>query len=444
MSSFWPTLISSASAIESSRICERKVFSLDSATSARCASSSRRFSPSRWRCHLVVDQLLRNRDLDLRQQLVDDLVARLHALAELLRLAELLAQVGTQLADGVELAGDLGEVVVGGRQLALLDADHGHGDLGGLALVVATEQRRLEGGGLAGGEGVEGIVDAVDQLAGAELVGDVRCGVDLFAADGRDQVEVDEVAGLGGAVDGDEGAEPGTQVLQLVLHLIRSHRHRVDLELQRVVLREGEVGANVDLDGELQVAGEVLLVRPLGDVGLGTPERTQLLGVGGLAVELVEPVADGVVQHLGAADALVDDGRRHLALAEAGDVHRLRDVLVGVLDAGLELFWRDGDAELHAGRAELLDGRADHGVVLLDVIGGLCGRGDRIRTCDLPLPKRALYQAELRPVVRRKKASHSLAACAAGNVGADVHTCWHGRHRDPGGARVRGALPRVR
>src|SRR5215207_4501639 len=24
-------------------------------------------------------------------------------------------------------------------------------------------------------------------------------------------------------------------------------------------------------------------------------------------------------------------------------------------------------------------------------------RGDRIRTCDLPLPKRALYQAELRP-----------------------------------------------
>ena len=26
-------------------------------------------------------------------------------------------------------------------------------------------------------------------------------------------------------------------------------------------------------------------------------------------------------------------------------------------------------------------------------------RGDRIRTCDFTLPKRALYQAELRPVV---------------------------------------------
>ena len=131
--------------------------------------------------HLVVDQLLRDRDLDLLEQLVDDLVARLHALAELLRLAELLAQVGAQLADRVELAGDLGEVVVGRRQLALLDAEHRHRDLGVLALVVAAEQRSLERRGLAGGQGVERVVDAVDQLARAELVGDVRRGVDLFA-----------------------------------------------------------------------------------------------------------------------------------------------------------------------------------------------------------------------------------------------------------------------
>jgi hypothetical protein len=31
---------------------------------------------------------------------------------------------------------------------------------------------------------------------------------------------------------------------------------------------------------------------------------------------------------------------------------------------------------------------------------GLVNRGDRIRTCDFLLPKQALYQAELRPVVR--------------------------------------------
>ena len=113
------------------------------------------------------------------------------------------ARLGLQLVEGVELAGDLGEVVVGLGELALLDGDDGDGDLGGLALVVAAEQLRLEGGGLAGGEGVERLVDALDEVTRAELVGDAAGGVDLGAVDGGDQVDGDEVAGLGGTVDGD-------------------------------------------------------------------------------------------------------------------------------------------------------------------------------------------------------------------------------------------------
>ena len=35
--------------------------------------------------------------------------------------------------------------------------------------------------------------------------------------------------------------------------------------------------------------------------------------------------------------------------------------------------------------------------------GRIQSRGDRIRTCDIQLPKLALYQAELRPVVTRRK-----------------------------------------
>ena len=267
--------------------------------------------------------------------------------------------------------------------------------------------------------------------------------VDLFAADGGDQVEVDEVAGLGGAVDRDEGAEAGAQVLQLVLHLIRGHRHRVDLELQRVVLGQREVGAHVDLDGELQVAGEVLLVRPLGDVGLGAAERAQLLVVGGLAVELVEAVADGVVEHLGAADALVDDGRRHLALAEAGDVHRLGDVLVGVVDARLELFGGDGDAELHA------RGLSFSTVVL--TMGSyswmwlvVCAVG---ATGFEPATSRSQSghstKLSYAPRSAEKGLAQSSGVCCEECRCACSH-CWHGRHRDPGGARVRGALPRVR
>jgi hypothetical protein len=44
-----------------------------------------------------------------------------------------------------------------------------------------------------------------------------------------------------------------------------------------------------------------------------------------------------------AADALVKDGCRHLALAETRDVYTLGDVLVGVVKAWLELLWSNLD-----------------------------------------------------------------------------------------------------
>ena len=46
---------------------------------------------------------------------------------------DLIGQVVFELVDGVELAGQLGELVVGLGQLALLDRADGHGDLGVLA-----------------------------------------------------------------------------------------------------------------------------------------------------------------------------------------------------------------------------------------------------------------------------------------------------------------------
>src|SRR5690606_3123611 len=106
-------------------------------------------------------------------------------------------------------------------------------------------------------------------------------------------------------------------------------------------------------------------------------------------------VADCVVEHLFATDSLVDEGRRNLALAKTGDVDLRADVLIGVVDARLELVGGDRDAELDAGRAELLYRGRDHGFHLI-VCCATC-RGDRIRTCGLSVPNRALYQAELRP-----------------------------------------------
>ena len=123
-----------------------------------------------------------------------------------------------------------------------------------------------------------------------------------------------------------------------------------------------ELGAHVDLDLDEQVAGEVLLVRPLDDVGARTADDAQLVRLDGLAVERVEALVDGVLDDRAATDALVDDRGGNLALAEAGDLHVLRDVLVCVSDARLELIGRDRDVQLDPRRGELLDGAVDHAV----------------------------------------------------------------------------------
>src|SRR6185312_13777710 len=317
--------------------------------------------------HLVEHELLRNGDVERLEQFVDDLVARLSALLEDLGLAELLAQICLQLVDGVELARDLGEVIVGGGQLALLDRGELDRDLRLLALVVAAEQRGLEGRGLAGGERVERLVDSLEEFAGADLVGDGVRGVDLGARDLGDEVELGEVARLRRAVHGDQGAEAAEQVLQLGLDLIIRDLDGVNGELETVELRHGELRTNVDLDGDLEVTAEVLDVGKPDHVGLWTTEWAQLLLVDGLSVELVEPIAHRVVQHLFATDALVDDRCGHLALAEAGNGDGFRDVAVGVINAGLQLFGRDRDGQFHAGGAQLLD-RGLHVVLLLIVV----------------------------------------------------------------------------
>ena len=290
--------------------------------------------------HLGLDEGRRHRDLDLLDELVDDLVARLRTLAEHLGAGDLLLDVVLELLDGVELARDLCEVVVGLGQLALLDRLDRDRDEGGLALVVAAEQHRVERRGLACREGVERVVDAVDELTGAQLVRDRVRGVDDVVADLRLEVDLQEVALLRRAVDGDECAEARAQGIQLVLDVVGADLGVVDLELEAVVLRQVELGTHVDLDRQHEVAGEVLLVRPLGDVRLGATDRAHLLVAHRLAVELVEAVAHRVVEHLGTTDALVDELRRHLALAESGDVDLRTDVLVRVVDRGLELLWR--------------------------------------------------------------------------------------------------------
>ena len=192
-------------------------------------------------------------------------------------LADALLEAVAQLGDGVELARDLREVVVGLGKLALLDGLDGHRDLGLFAGVVAADERRAERGVLTGGERVDGLVDALEQLARADLVRHALGAVDLGAVDRRDEVELDEVAGRRGAVDRHERAEAGAQAVELLVDGGLVDLDGVDLDGRALERGQLELGTDVDLDLDLQVAREVLLVRPLDDLGARAAEHAQLV-----------------------------------------------------------------------------------------------------------------------------------------------------------------------
>ena len=304
---------------------------------------------------LVLHQLLGDGDLELLEELLEQGVAgQRHAVA--LGVGRgLLLEVVLELVDGVELGGHLGELVVGLGQLAHLDGLRGDLDLRLLTGAVAAGELRGEGGGLLGGEAGERLVEALEHVALADLVGDALDGLDLLIVDGRDHVEGDEVAVLGGAVHAHEGAEALAQLGQAHLDGVLVDLGLLDLDLVGGEVGQGDLGAHILLDGEDEVA--LLLAvqaRNLGDLDLGAADGLELHLGGGLLVEVGQGVVDGLLQDRGAAEALLDELGGDLALAEAGDLHLIGDLLGGRLDGGLELVEGHLDGELHPGGAELL------------------------------------------------------------------------------------------
>ena len=150
---------------------------------------------------LVLDELLRQRDVDGVHERLDGLVPGLRGLLELLDPLELLAGVFLQLVQRVELARELREVVVELGQLLDLDGLHGHRDVGFLALGRAAGQLALERRGVARGQAGERLVQAVEHRAAADLVRLAgRLGVlDELAVHARGQVDRRVVAVLGRA-----------------------------------------------------------------------------------------------------------------------------------------------------------------------------------------------------------------------------------------------------
>ena len=325
--------------------------------------------------HLVIDDALRNFNLCFFNQLGNELLASFARLNSNLALLCLCLEALCQLCNGVEFRSNLSEVIVSLGKLALLHSGNGDSNLCLLAFVVATEQVGLEGGGLTSGERFNSFIDTFDELARANLVGDGLSSVNLGATNGCNQIKLSEVTLLCWAVNGHEGAEAATQLVEFLLNVFLRHCCCFNLNGETVELRKLHLGTNVNLDGDNQVAREVLLGWPGGDVCFGATHGAHLLVENCLAVETFEALVHSVLEHSHATNALVNQRSWCLALTEAGNVERFSNVLVGVLDCWLQLICGHRDGELGASVAEFFDLSLHEGVLLLvmvmdlDVVG---------------------------------------------------------------------------
>ncbi|SKU81997.1 Uncharacterised protein [Mycobacteroides abscessus subsp. abscessus] len=303
---------------------------------------------------LLLEDLLRHRDLDLVEQRGDGLVADLVGLRDALAALHLLGEAVLELADGVEFACQLCKVVVGGRQLTLLDGADLDGDLGLLAGELAGGQLGGEHLLLAGLQPDDGLVQAIDQLSGADLVRQTggRGLLDLLAVNGGRQIDRDEVAVLGGALDALEGAEPGAQRVQLGLDLGVLDGDGLDGDGNSAQVGQLDLGAHIHLSGECQL----LTVFDLGDLDLRLAQRLDVGGGDGLAVAGRQGRVDDLLQHRGAADAGLKQLGGSLAGAETGQANLLRQLLVGLGEIWFELCEGNLDVDANPGRAQLFDG----------------------------------------------------------------------------------------
>ncbi len=275
-----------------------------------------------------------------------DLLHGLHPL-------QLRARVGAKLAQRVELAGQLGELVVQAGDFLDLDAVDGHRHVGFAAGVLSARQFGAEGGRVSGRHPGQRGVQPVQQRLAPDLIGQAAglSVLDRLAVHRGGQVDGDVIVGLDRSLHGLERSEPLLQRAEVLRHLVRGDDRVIDRDRQGGEVRQLELRPDVDLDGERQL----LAVVEAGDLDFGLAEREDVALGHRLGVEIGYRVVDGLAEHDLAAHPAVDDRRRHAAGPEARDADLPADFAIGLVEAGLQLIERHLDAKPHTGRAQLFD-----------------------------------------------------------------------------------------
>jgi hypothetical protein len=302
---------------------------------------------------LGFDDLFRQRDVDRVQQRLQRLVPGLDDLLHGLGPLELAAGAGPELAKRVELARQLGEVVVETGHFLGLDAVHGDRDVGLLAGEIAARELGPEGGGLPRRQAGHRLVQAVQHGIAAHLVGQAaRLRVlDRLAVHRGGQVNRYEVVIGGGPLHRLERGEALLQLAEVFLDLVRGDRGAVHLDRERAQVGQLEVRPDVHLDRERQL----LAVVKLGDVHRALAERLHLAVRDRPVIQARDSVVDRLAEHGIPAEPAVDHLRGHLAWPEARDADRLGDLAVCLIQARLQLFEGHFNAQPYTRRAQLFD-----------------------------------------------------------------------------------------
>ena len=217
-----------------------------------------------------------------------------------------------EVGQGVELAGQLGEVVVELGQNPLPDRLDRDDALGVLAGVVAAGQRGGEGFRVAGRHTDQRLVQTGEHLVAADLVGHPGDRVDVLAGDrDADRSIETEVAIDDGAVDAGEGAEPAAQHGEPLVDVpsVTSTESTVTARPSRS--GRGDLGPDVDLGGE----GERLPSSTGTSVTStsGWPRARSSCSWTAWEYSRRSASLTASLEHRAAADPLVDDPRRHVA-----------------------------------------------------------------------------------------------------------------------------------
>ena len=301
---------------------------------------------------LRVDEVGRQLNVDLGDNLLQHLVAGVRSLVEASHILQSGTQVGTHLVDSVELTDQLGEVVVNGRELLLADFSNGDFNVGILAAQRAANEGGVELCGLTRLETGNSLIKAFQHALGTDLVGDTgRGGVfESLAVAGSSKVNSNEIVLGGSAIDLRIGSETLTQGLDALVNVLVGHLNSRHLNGDGGDVRQIEVRTNVHLGSEL----DDLAILQLGHLDLGLAQGNDRVLLDGLAVSSRESVVDGLLKDDPATETLVDNRSGHLSLAEAGNVHLVGDILVSLVKAGLQFIEGHLDRELHTVSAELL------------------------------------------------------------------------------------------